>query len=250
MIFNVQPLYRLRVATFYTAAPPRPAINFFPPTPVPFLNRNGVLSTLIARVKRSPELIYTYPPRRVLVIDPPVEKKIRYYVYDPFVPTCGNQPVVLENGTRVCYLTEDQAKFHVTSFVIGLLPWSIITYSNRKLIARFHRNYFPADLPPVVNAPLVDKTGSETVALTPYQFAANSFWDPDDHASTLTYSAVRVNSQGQNVALPTWLTFTPSTRTFAGTPPTGSAGVYNIKVYATDPWGRSVSDVFSYTISA
>lgn len=94
---------------------------------------------------------------------------------------------------------------------------------------------------PTVPTPLVNQTGSVTVALTNYTFVA--FADADGQA--LTYTA----ALSSGAALPAWLVFNPVTRTFSGTPPGGSAGVYTIVVTGTDPFGASISDDFTLTIS-
>jgi hypothetical protein len=99
---------------------------------------------------------------------------------------------------------------------------------------------------PVVHTALVDKTGSEEVPLSPYQFPADAFWRPDNHDIPLTYTA----KLSSGAALPAWLIFTPGTRTFSGTPANNSAGVYTVRVTAADPWGQTVYDDFTYTISA
>jgi Ca2+-binding RTX toxin-like protein len=57
------------------------------------------------------------------------------------------------------------------------------------------------------------------------------------------YSAI----QSSGAALPSWLSFNASTRSFAGTPPTGAQGNYDIRVTASDG-SLSVSDVFRLTV--
>jgi phage-related protein len=76
-----------------------------------------------------------------------------------------------------------------------------------------------------------------------FTLAANTFNDPQ--GETLTLSAV----QASGVALPSWLTFNASTRTFTGTPPAGTNGL-SIKVTATDTSGLSVSETFSVATPA
>jgi hypothetical protein len=70
---------------------------------------------------------------------------------------------------------------------------------------------------------------------------ANTFTDPQSQA--LTYAATL--SSGQ--ALPSWLSFNPTTRTFTGTAPT-SAQSLSIKVTATDTSGLSASETFAATV--
>lgn len=99
--------------------------------------------------------------------------------------------------------------------------------------------------PTVANA-LVNKTATELAAMTPYAFASNSFADADGASDTLTYSATLASGS----ALPGWLTFTPSTRTFSGTPGDNDAGTVSVRVKATDRAGAFVTDDFDIVISA
>jgi len=98
----------------------------------------------------------------------------------------------------------------------------------------------PPNRAPVVNLGLVDQ---EAISGDPfvYIFAANAFTDPDGNA--LTYTA----SQASGSALPSWLTFTPGSRQFSGTPSGTVEMTWEIKVTATDPSGLSVSDTFYLT---
>jgi hypothetical protein len=64
---------------------------------------------------------------------------------------------------------------------------------------------------------------------------AGTFNDPDGGA--LTYTATT----------PSWLTFTPGTQTFSGTPT--SAGTAAVQVTATDPAGLSASETFNIAVT-
>ncbi|MDD2729786.1 DUF4347 domain-containing protein, partial [Malikia sp.] len=99
------------------------------------------------------------------------------------------------------------------------------------------------DAPTVANA-LVDQTASATQAFS-YVFANDSFADQDIPAQTLTYTATR----SDGTALPTWLTFTPATRTFSGTPTVGDAGTLSVKVTATDNGTGTLSVTDSFDIA-
>ena len=77
-----------------------------------------------------------------------------------------------------------------------------------------------------------------------YQFPANTFADADT-GDTLTYSATK----GDDSALPSWLTFTPGTRTFSGTPQAADVGTLSVKVTASDGMA-SVSDTFDIVVLA
>ena len=95
---------------------------------------------------------------------------------------------------------------------------------------------------PVVNAPIADQslTQGATFNLT---VPASSFSDPDA-GDTLAYSATLADGN----PLPSWLTFTPSTRTFSGNSTTASPGISSIRVTAIDSGGLSVSDVFDLLV--
>jgi VCBS repeat-containing protein len=95
------------------------------------------------------------------------------------------------------------------------------------------------DAPVLANA-ISDTTGTEESALS-FVVPANAFSDVDN--SSLTLSATLANGN----ALPSWLTFTASTRTFSGTPPVG-AGTVSVKVTASDG-ALSVSDDFDIVVN-
>ncbi|MFZ2754287.1 MAG: putative Ig domain-containing protein [Lysobacteraceae bacterium] len=95
----------------------------------------------------------------------------------------------------------------------------------------------PANQAPVVSVPLDDQwtmTGDYFV----YTIPAGSFIDPDNNP--LTYSA----TQASAAALPAWLSFNASTRTFSGSPGGINNQTWTIRVRATDPSGLSITDDF------
>ncbi|MGR9453506.1 DUF4082 domain-containing protein [Rhizobium leguminosarum] len=65
-----------------------------------------------------------------------------------------------------------------------------------------------------------------------------------DSGETLTYTATAADG----TALPSWLAFNASTRTFSGTPTT--AGTYGVKVTATDLGGLAANETFNVAVSA
>ena len=77
-----------------------------------------------------------------------------------------------------------------------------------------------------------------------YSFPADTFDDPD--GDTLAYEADL--SDGSN--LPTWLTFTGTTRTFSGTPQAADVGTVSVRVTASDGNGGSVADTFDIDVNA
>jgi len=103
-------------------------------------------------------------------------------------------------------------------------------------------NITPVNDAPIVSNTIPNQEASAVVAWS-FQFAENTFTDVDD--DDLTYSAELSNGN----ALPIWLTFTPSTRTFSGTPIVANIGNYEIKVIANDGNGKQVEDSFTLTVS-
>jgi hypothetical protein len=77
-----------------------------------------------------------------------------------------------------------------------------------------------------------------------YGFGQNTFADIDT-GDNLTYFA---NLENGN-SLPDWLSFDPTARLFSGIPPTGSEGVYNIRVTAADNSSATAVDVFKLTVT-
>lgn len=104
----------------------------------------------------------------------------------------------------------------------------------------------PNDAPTLANA-LVDQTHSGSGNITPYTFAANSFADADP-GETFTYSAGLWNGTTLS-ALPGWLSFNTSTRSFSGNPPAGTTSPLTVRVTATDSGGGTVTDDFTLTLS-
>jgi Ca2+-binding RTX toxin-like protein len=96
---------------------------------------------------------------------------------------------------------------------------------------------------PTVANPIADQTVPEETLIT-LQIPANTFADPDAD-DTLTYHASLANGN----ALPTWLNFDATTRTFTGTPDDAQVGMLDLQVTATDTGDLSVSDGFTLTVT-
>ena len=97
------------------------------------------------------------------------------------------------------------------------------------------------DQPTVANA-ITDQVATEDSPFS-FQFAADTFDDAD--GDMLTYTA----SLDDGSLLPSWLTFTPATRTFGGTPLNADVGTILVRVTADDGNGGSEQDVFQITVS-
>jgi trimeric autotransporter adhesin len=96
---------------------------------------------------------------------------------------------------------------------------------------------------PVVATPIADQAGEEDA---PFSFTVSSGTFTDiDRNDVLTYAA----NLADGSPLPAWLTFSPATRQFTGTPPAGAAGTYQVRVTATDLFAATANDVFALVIA-
>ncbi len=100
----------------------------------------------------------------------------------------------------------------------------------------------PANNAPTVANAIQDQTATVGTMFS-FAFPANTFSDADNE--TLTYMATK----SDGMALPTWLSFADSTRTFSGTPGAADVGTLSVKVTASDGTD-SVSDTFDIEVSA
>ena len=91
-----------------------------------------------------------------------------------------------------------------------------------------------------------DLTDQQAIAGTPFSYQVAAFTNPDaaQTGQTLHYQAALADRD----ALPAWLTFTPATQTFSGTPP--AAGLLKIEVTATDDGVPPRSVAASFTLTA
>jgi hypothetical protein len=99
------------------------------------------------------------------------------------------------------------------------------------------------------DAPTVEKAIPDTVAVAETAFTLvldpNTFADVDQ-GDILVLSA----SMSMGGSTPTWLTFTPATGTFSGTPADGDKGLMEVIVTATDNSSASVSDTFNIDVES
>lgn len=100
----------------------------------------------------------------------------------------------------------------------------------------------PINQAPIVANQIADQAATAQTVFS-FQIAANAFTDPD--ADALTYSATLADGS----ALPSWLTFDGTTRTFSGSPPVDSVGAVSVRVSASDG-SLAAFDDFTITINA
>ncbi|MEO7861007.1 MAG: putative Ig domain-containing protein [Nitrospirales bacterium] len=96
---------------------------------------------------------------------------------------------------------------------------------------------------PTVANPIAEQTASEDASWT-FVVPGNTFADPDA-GDVLTYSATLADGS----ALPSWLSFNPTTRTFTGTPDDVQVGTIELRVTARDNRNETVSDTFNLTVT-
>ncbi|MBF0614511.1 MAG: tandem-95 repeat protein [Magnetococcales bacterium] len=94
---------------------------------------------------------------------------------------------------------------------------------------------------PAVRTPIADQAWRRGSSQS-FQFSSLTFRDRD--GDRLTYTARQSNGS----ALPSWLRFSASTRTFSGTPP-AYASTLTIRVTARDGTGGAVNDTFLLTFA-
>ena len=98
---------------------------------------------------------------------------------------------------------------------------------------------------PTVAAPLTDQQATEDAPVT-FVVQTSTFADVDQlHGDQLTYSATREDG----TALPSWLSFDATTRTFSGTPLNSDVGTLDLRVTARDTGNLSAFDTFSLTVT-
>lgn len=95
---------------------------------------------------------------------------------------------------------------------------------------------------PVLANPIADKSVHVNNPFN-YVMPANTFSDPDN--DTLSYTA-QLSGGG---ALPSWLHFDGSTRTFSGTPGNADTGTISVQVIASDPGAATASDTFDISVA-
>ncbi|KPA17399.1 hypothetical protein MHK_002383, partial [Candidatus Magnetomorum sp. HK-1] len=96
---------------------------------------------------------------------------------------------------------------------------------------------------PIVANPIPDKVAYEERAFD-FTIDDEAFKDVDT-SDALSYSAVLEDGS----ALPTWLSFSVTTKTFKGFPTNDHVGILNINVFATDRFSETVFDVFMLTVN-
>jgi hypothetical protein len=168
--------------------------------------------------------------------------------------TFGSATSTYNPGTGVWNVSGSRTDVNAALAAVALTP-SADNEQNFTISTRIHdaANSGPADgsitvsvtavndAPTVAN-PIPNQAASEDAAFS-LVVPSNTFSDAD--GDSLTYTAQLAGGG----ALPTWLSFDPSTGTFSGTPTNGDVGTLSIDVIASDGNGGSVTDTFSITVN-
>jgi Ca2+-binding RTX toxin-like protein len=97
---------------------------------------------------------------------------------------------------------------------------------------------------PILVKQIADRNINANQAFT-FALPVGTFTDIDA-GDVLSYTATLANG----AALPTWLTFDPTTQTFSGKPVIGNVGSIEVKVIAADVAGTSAEDTFALIIKS
>lgn len=154
----------------------------------------------------------------------------------------GNDLIISQNINGLISRIVIQGLVSSTQFVFNA---STANAALNQALGTLSNNYLVlgaglVNAPPVVANAIADQSVAEDTAWS-YVVPANAFSDVD--GNTLTYTA----SLASGAALPSWLTFNASTRTFSGTPPLNFNGNIDLRVASSDG-SASVNDVFRLTV--
>ena len=160
------------------------------------------------------------------------ERGGQLYTSVPTVPTLVFTPAANKFGTPYASFTFQVEDNGAAGSNLDLSP-NTMTFNVNSVNDR-----------PVVANPIADQFAGRG-SLYSFQFPTATFTDADT-GSVLTYTA----SKEDGSALPAWLTFTPGTRRFSGTPGNADDAVVEVRLTATDNAvpPLSVSDTFLLTL--
>lgn len=147
-----------------------------------------------------------------------------WLTFDPMTRTFSGTPLNDDVGVLVLTVTATDAGNLSASDTFSI----VVTNTN--------------DAPTVVNP--IENQSTNTGAAFVFMVPSTTFADVDA-GDQLTYHATLTDGS----ALPLWLSFDPTTRTFSGTPVDSDAGLVSLKVTATDGENLSVAEVFDVMVT-
>ena len=171
----------------------------------------------------------------LVVEDPESDDEHTYSVSDDRFEVAGGQ-LRLKSGVALNHEAEATVDVDVTVTDNGEPP--------RQATHRLTVQVGDVNEAPELAGALADQNGMSNHPLV-FAVAANTFMDVDD-GDQLVYAASLVDGS----ALPDWLSFDSSTRTFSGVPSIYDPGPYHVRVTATDQGNLSVDDTFMIEVQA
>ncbi len=130
------------------------------------------------------------------------------------------------------------------NFLVNLSNVSNATIGDNQAVGTIlNDDALPVNNAPFVNAVIPVQTTNANNFFN-FSFAADTFKDIDV-GDTLTYSASLANGN----ALPNWLFFNPTSRSFVGTPTSSDVGTIVLSVKATDSANASVTTPFALIVN-
>ncbi len=191
---------------------------------------NSYLPTLQAKAGTS--FSYTVPANTIT--DPDVWDSITYSIK---MPDGSAVPAWLhfDSATGIMSGTPGAGDVGTLQFIL----WGTDNY-NYSAGEYVNMNIGAPNRTPTLVTALADQAAPQGATFS-YTVPSGAFTDPD--GDTLAYSATLADGS----ALPSWLTFNASTRTFSGTP--SALGTVSVKVTAKDAGNLSATDVFDITVS-
>jgi hypothetical protein len=125
----------------------------------------------------------------------------------------------------------------------GLFPTNTFSAANYYADVVFSSSTSPTQTAPVLASQTPDQNATVGSAFS-LTLPTGTFTDADGDA--LTYSATTTAGG----ALPAWLTFNASTRTFSGTPASTDVGTLSVKTTATDTAGLAANETFNINVAS
>jgi Ca2+-binding RTX toxin-like protein len=198
-------------------------------------NHSPTVNTFLPTLQARAGTPFTYTVAANTIIDPDPWDSI---AYSAKMSTGAALPSWLTFDPTTRTFTGTPGTGDVGSFQFILWGTDNYNYSAGEYVTL---NIGAANRAPVLSTALPDQTAAQGASYS-YVVPANAFTDPDA-GDTLSYTATLADGS----ALPSWLTFNPSTRAFSGTP--SAEGTVSVKVTAKDTGNLTVSDIFDLIVN-
>ena len=217
--------------------------------PLPIYGLSGVFQVFGATDATLRDLVLTDANAHTVALSDSFEPTITSYTadVDNAVDTITVTPTVSHSGAKVSYPdTTDASEMddgHQVALTSGENVITVTVTAEDGVTTRTYTVTVTVNTAPTVADAIPDQTAAAGRGFS-YIFPATTFSDAD--SDVLSYTATRSDDS----ALPTWLDFTDSSRTFSGTPQASNVGTLTVKVTANDGNGGMVDDEFDIVVAA